>query len=252
MILFFSVSVDLSGSTHWCIWYLTYASELCVQQSGSNPAYVLESVSRLHPRLFWSRTNGVGHSINIFSKFSPGCSSILWSWELLTRCLNWAFCILVRTFEEYLLFPKFPGDSVIKNSPANAGKAGSILGSGKSPREGISNPLQYSCLGNLMDRGAWRAWGSNRVRHDLATEQQQTPWPGFSSQECQGCPWGLPECQPGGPSVCTFEGQFSPASVREFGFESSSGSSRNLNQEVVSTTHMLTSDSGGFCPPRRK
>ena len=179
---------------------------------------------------------------------------ILWSWELLTRSLNWDFCVLVRTFQEYLLFCKFPGGSVVKNSLANAGDAGSILGSGKSSREGNGNPLQCSCPGNPMDRGAWRARGSNRVEHDLATEQQQqTPWPGSSSQECQGCPRGLPEqCQPGGPSVYTFDGQFNPASVREFGFESSPGSLRNLNHEVGSTTHMLPSDSGGFCPHRRK
>ena len=48
----------------------------------------------------------------------------------------------------------------IKNMPANAGDIrdlGSIPGSGKSPGGGHSNPLQYSCLENPMDRGAWRA-----------------------------------------------------------------------------------------------
>ena len=49
----------------------------------------------------------------------------------------------------------FPGGSVVKNSPANAGDMGLISGSGRSPGEGNSNPLQYSCLGNLMDGGAW-------------------------------------------------------------------------------------------------
>ena len=47
-----------------------------------------------------------------------------------------------------------------KNLPAKAGDArdaGSIPGSGKSPGEGNGNPLQYSCLGNPMDRGAWQA-----------------------------------------------------------------------------------------------
>ena len=51
----------------------------------------------------------------------------------------------------------FPGDSVVKNPLANAGDAGSIPGSGKFPREGNGNPLQYSCLENPMDRGAWWA-----------------------------------------------------------------------------------------------
>ena len=45
----------------------------------------------------------------------------------------------------------------VKNPPANAGDVGSIPGSGRSPGEGNGNPLQYSCLGNPMDRGAWRA-----------------------------------------------------------------------------------------------
>ena len=50
----------------------------------------------------------------------------------------------------------FPGDAVVKNLPANAGDAGSIPGSGRSSR-GNGNPLQYSCLENSMDRGAWCA-----------------------------------------------------------------------------------------------
>ena len=53
----------------------------------------------------------------------------------------------------------FPGGSVVKNSPANAGDsrdAGLIPGSGRSLGVGKRNPLQYSCLENLMDRGVWR------------------------------------------------------------------------------------------------
>ena len=49
---------------------------------------------------------------------------------------------------------------VLKNLPANAGDVrdgGSIPGSGRSPGGGNDNPLQYSCLGNPMDRGAWWA-----------------------------------------------------------------------------------------------
>ena len=69
----------------------------------------------------------------------------------------------------------FPGGSVVKNLPANAGDSGSILGPGRSPGEGNGKPLQYSCLGNPMDRGAWCAtsMGSQRVGHDLPSEQQQ-------------------------------------------------------------------------------
>ena len=47
--------------------------------------------------------------------------------------------------------------SVVKNPPANAGDAGSILGLGRYPGEGNGNPLQYSCLENPMDGGAWWA-----------------------------------------------------------------------------------------------
>ena len=62
-----------------------------------------------------------------------------------------------------LSMPKegFPGGSEGKESACNAGdlvlSLGSILGLGRSLGGGHGNPLQYSCLGNSMDRGAWRA-----------------------------------------------------------------------------------------------
>ena len=54
----------------------------------------------------------------------------------------------------YLL--DFPGSSVVKSTPPNAGDMGLISGLERSPGEGNNNILQYSCLRNLMDRGAWR------------------------------------------------------------------------------------------------
>ena len=54
----------------------------------------------------------------------------------------------------------YPGGARVKDPPANAGDIkdmGSIPGLGKSPRGGHGTPLQYSCLGNPMDRGAWQA-----------------------------------------------------------------------------------------------
>ena len=51
----------------------------------------------------------------------------------------------------------FPGGSDGKESACNAGNLGLIPGSGRSPREGNGNPLQYSCLENPKDRGAWQA-----------------------------------------------------------------------------------------------
>ena len=54
-------------------------------------------------------------------------------------------------------FLGFPGGSEGKASACNAGDPGLIPGSGRSPGEGNSNPLQYSCLGNSMDKRAWPA-----------------------------------------------------------------------------------------------
>ena len=72
----------------------------------------------------------------------------------------------------------FPSASVIKNPPANAGDTGDtdlIPGSERSPGGGDDNPLQYSCLENPMDRGAWLAIVHKvaRAGHDLGTKQQQ-------------------------------------------------------------------------------
>ena len=49
----------------------------------------------------------------------------------------------------------FTGGSVVKNPSAKAGDVGSISELARSPGEGNGNPVQYSCLGNAMDRGAW-------------------------------------------------------------------------------------------------
>ena len=61
-----------------------------------------------------------------------------------------------------------PHGSDSKESDCNAGDLGSILGLGRTPGRGHGNPLQYSCLENTMDRGAWQATvqGSQRVGHD--------------------------------------------------------------------------------------
>ena len=75
--------------------------------------------------------------------------------------------------------------SVGKESACNAGDLGSIPGSGRSPGEGNGNPLQYSCLVNPMDRGAWQAAvrGIARVGLNLVTKTQHTP--------IAGLPWWL-------------------------------------------------------------
>ena len=66
----------------------------------------------------------------------------------------------------------FPGGSIIKKLPTNAGTTGDVgssLGLGRSPGEGNGNLLQYSCLGNPMDRGAWQA-----AVHGVAKELNMT------------------------------------------------------------------------------
>ena len=65
----------------------------------------------------------------------------------------------------------FPGGSVVKNSPANAGDTGDvgfIPGPGRSPGEGNGNPLQYSCQENPIDTGAWQT-----IVHEVAKSWTQ-------------------------------------------------------------------------------
>ena len=68
----------------------------------------------------------------------------------------------------------FPGDSAIKNLPANAEDVLVIPGSGRSPGGGNGNPIQFSGLKNAMDRGACRpiVHGVTRVGHDWVTQPQ--------------------------------------------------------------------------------
>ena len=62
-----------------------------------------------------------------------------------------------KCFNFILLHRGFPGGSDGKESACNTGDLDSIPGWGRSPGEGNGNPLQYSCLKNSMDRGAWQA-----------------------------------------------------------------------------------------------
>ena len=66
-----------------------------------------------------------------------------------------------------------------KESPCNAGDTDSVPGSGRSPGEGNDNPLQYSCQGNCMDRGAWQAIVHGVTKESdttLANKWQQLYW----------------------------------------------------------------------------
>ena len=64
---------------------------------------------------------------------------------------------------------------MVKNLPANVGDLGSVPRSGRSPGEGSGNPFQYSCLGNPMDRGSWRA-----TIHGSHKESDTTECPTFT------------------------------------------------------------------------
>ena len=63
----------------------------------------------------------------------------------------------MSTRRQHFFMPTFPGGSEVKVSASNVGDPGSTLGLRRSPGEGHGNPLQYSCLENPMDGGAWWA-----------------------------------------------------------------------------------------------
>ena len=71
---------------------------------------------------------------------------------------------------------------VYKESVCNARDPGLIPESGRSPGEGNGNPLQYSCLGNPMDRGDWQATYSSLGQHDWATDTHFTIYYNYFSK----------------------------------------------------------------------
>ena len=77
----------------------------------------------------------------------------------------------------------FPGNSVVRNPPANAGDAGLTPGLGRSPGEENGNPVWYSFLENSMDRGAWQAtvMGLQRVGVTFTQTQPQTKFEGLDN-----------------------------------------------------------------------
>ena len=84
--------------------------------------------------------------------------------ENILLCVYIYVCMYIHTYISGL-----PWRLRGKESTCNAGETGSIPGLGRSPGEGNGNPLQYSCLGNLMNRGAWRA-----IVHGVAKEPDIT------------------------------------------------------------------------------
>ena len=87
-----------------------------------------------------------------------------WEWKenYLFRIRNTKFYI------KWAVYWGFPSSSVGEESACNAGDPGSIPGWGRSPGKGNGNPLQYSCLENPMDRGAWQV-----TIHEVAKSRKQ-------------------------------------------------------------------------------
>ena len=85
--------------------------------------------------------------------------------------------------------PGFPGSSVVKNLPVNAGDSGLIPGLGRSPGEGNGNPLQYFCLGNPMDRGAWQSavHGVSKSRTRLSDFESECIYISATFSICPSC-----------------------------------------------------------------
>ena len=97
-------------------------------------------------------------------------ASSVFYWQISTSlcpasfCTQGQTCLLLQISFDFLLlhfstlwWKGFPASSEVKASACNAQELGSIPGLGRSPGQGNGNPLQYSCLENPMDRGAWWA-----------------------------------------------------------------------------------------------
>ena len=171
---------------------------------GSNKVVELKKKKKRKVEMVWSKSEREKQILCISTKmWNPGkwCRWTYWQsrnrdTDIERKCMNtkgggrewdglgdwdWqVYTTMYKTDKNWLYSTGgFPGIQVGKESACSAGDLGSIPGSGRSPGEGNGNPLQYSCLENPMDRGAWRATdhGVARVRRDLAT----TPPPPYST-----------------------------------------------------------------------
>ena len=98
------------------------------------------------------------------------CNQREWENDHCLLCSSVVNLISAGSITDQVYSKDFLGTSVVKNLPGNAGDLGSVPGSGVAPGEGIGYPLQYSCLENPMDRGAWWA-----IIHG-ATRSQTHSW----------------------------------------------------------------------------
>ena len=89
----------------------------------------------------------------------------------------------------------FPRGSAGKESACNVADPGSISGLGISPGEGNGNPLQYSCLENPMDRGAWRGYSSRGYKELDTNERLHFFTPSILSAEAEAPILGPPDAK---------------------------------------------------------
>ena len=91
---------------------------------------------------------------------------------ILSQCISIiTLYILTILFVKYTYIKASLVAQRVKNPPATAEDPGLIPGSGRSPGEGNGNPLQYSCLGNLVDGGAWQATESMGCKESDITDR---------------------------------------------------------------------------------
>ena len=104
------------------------------------------------PHVSWPKNQNVNNRSSIVT------SSIkTLKWSTLKKKKNLLRINEKQWLSTYLIMQSFPGGSEDKASACDAGGPGSIPGWGRSPGEGNGNPLQYSCLENPVERGAWQA-----------------------------------------------------------------------------------------------
>ena len=157
---------------------------LCGQGRPGSPAQPARDLqSLLHWREFLRLNQGKKEK-QLLPRFTPPQTPRKWSQpgEALggpggastCRRETWAAMTINRGWNVCWCFPR---SSVPKESACSAGDLGLIPGSGRFLGEGNGNPLQYSCLENPMDRGAWRATvhGVAKVGHDLAIKPTNQP-----------------------------------------------------------------------------
>ena len=120
-------------------------------------------------------------------------------WRERARPLSAGFCNFL------VCLRGFPGGLAVKNPPANPGDTSLILDLGRPPGEGNGSPLQYSCLENPMDGGAWRA-----TVHGGAKESDMTL--SLNNKECLG----FMEQKPESSIICLGLGFRHPLGFRKF------------------------------------